>query len=82
MNDYAGVATALLAAGGIGDLPPIVRADLLRDGKLVEVMPAWRFPAQDLSLVHLSNRQAPRPVRLFKDFVVHMAPTLFPTLLG
>jgi len=80
MNDYAGVAAALLTAGGIGDLPPIVRADLLRDGKLVEVMPAWRFRAQDLSLVHLSNRQVPRPVRLFKDFAVRMAPTLFPTL--
>jgi DNA-binding transcriptional LysR family regulator len=80
MNDYAGVAAALLAEGGIGDLPPIVLADLLRERKLVEVMPAWRFPAQDLSLVHLSNRQMPRPVRLFKDFAVGMAPTLFSKL--
>jgi DNA-binding transcriptional LysR family regulator len=80
MNDYAGVAAALLTAGGIGDLPPIVRADLMREGKLIEVMQAWRFLAQDLSIVHLSNRQAPRPVRLFKDFAVQMAPTLFPML--
>ena len=80
MNDYSGVAEALLTAGGIGDLPPIVRADLLRDGKLVEVMPAWRFRPHDLSLVHLSNRQVSRPVRLFKDFAVDMAPVLFPSL--
>ena len=80
MNDYAGVAASVLADGGIGDLPPIVRADLLREGRLVEVMPAWRFPAQDLSVVHLSNRHVPRPVRLFKDFAVGMAPTLFPAL--
>jgi DNA-binding transcriptional LysR family regulator len=80
MNDYAGVAAAVLAEGGIGDLPPIVRAELLRDGRLVEVMPAWRFPARDLSIVQLSNRQVPRPVRLFKDFAVRMAPMLFPTL--
>jgi hypothetical protein len=39
---------ALLAAGGIGDLPPLVRADLMREGRLIEVMPEWRFPAQDL----------------------------------
>lgn len=80
MNDYAGVAAAVLTAGGIGDLPPIVGADILRDGKLVEVMPKWRFPAQDLSVVHLRNRHVPRPVRLFKDFAIRMAPTLFPTL--
>jgi DNA-binding transcriptional LysR family regulator len=80
MNDYAGVAAAVLAEGGIGDLPPIVRPDLLRDGGLVEVMPAWRFPAQDLSIMHLSNRQVARPVRLFKEFATRMAPTLFPAL--
>jgi len=79
MNDYSGVAAALLT-GGIGDLPPIVRTDLLRDGRLVEVMPGWRFPMQDLSLVHLSNRQVSRPVRLFKAFAVGMAAALFPEL--
>lgn len=80
MNDYAGVAEALLAAGGIGDLPPIVRSDLLRRGALMEVMPGWRFEAQDLSIVHLGNRQVSRPVRLFKDFAARMAPMLFPVL--
>ncbi len=28
---------ALLAGAGIGDLPPIVQPELLRDGRLVEV---------------------------------------------
>lgn len=79
-NDYAGVAAALLSGVGIGDLPPIVRTDLLRNGQLVEVMPDWRFPTQDLSIVHLGNRQIPRPVRLFKDFAIRMVPTLFPAL--
>ena len=82
MNDYAGIAAALLAAGGIGDLPPVMGAGLLRDGRLVEVMPDWRFPAQDLSLLQLGNRHVPRPVRLFKDFALRMAPTLFPALPG
>ena len=30
MNDYAGLAPALLASGGIGDLPPVVQPELVR----------------------------------------------------
>jgi DNA-binding transcriptional LysR family regulator len=80
MNDFAGLTPALLAGGGIGDLPPVVQPGLLRDGRLVEVMPNWRFPTFDLSLVHLGNRHMPRPMRLFKEFAVQMAPKLFPNL--
>ena len=32
MNDYAGLAAALLAGVGIGDLPPLVQPELLHDG--------------------------------------------------
>src|SRR4051812_24317067 len=35
MNDFAGLAAALLAGGGIGELPPLVHPGLLRDGRLV-----------------------------------------------
>src|SRR5262249_51519950 len=55
MNDYAGLAAALLAGAGIGDLPPLVQPDLQRDGRLVEVMPRWRFRTFDLSLVHVKD---------------------------
>ena len=82
MNDYTGLATALLSNAGIGDLPPIVLPELLKSGRLVEVMPSWRFGANDLSLVHLGNRYMPQHVRLFKEFAVQMAPTLFPDLPG
>ena len=77
MNDFAGLATALVSGAGIGDLPPIVSPSLMRDGKLVEVMPKWRFRAVDISVVHLGNRHIPRPVRLFKEFAAQMAPSLF-----
>lgn len=80
MNDYTGLATALLAGVGIGDLPPVVQPDLIRDGRLVEVMPEWHFPTFDLSVVHLGNRQISRPVRLFKDLAVQLSPRLFPAL--
>ena len=80
MNDYLGLSAALLSNAGIGDLPPIVLPELLRDGRLVEVMPAWQFRPFNLSLVHLGNRHMPQHVRLFKEFALQMAPTLFPDL--
>ncbi len=80
VNEYAGLATALLAGNGIGDLPPIVQPQLLRSGRLVEVMPRWHFRTFNLSLVHLGNRYAPRRVRAFKDFAAKMTPRLFPNL--
>src|SRR5258705_1564337 len=80
MNDYTGLAAALLAGVGIGDLPPVVQPELIRDGRLVEVMSEWHFPTLDLSVVHLSNRHISRPVRLFKELAVQLSPALFPAL--
>lgn len=76
MNDYLGLAKALVSGAGIGELPPIVCPEHLESGALVEVMPKWRFRAIDVSVVHLSNRHIPRAVRLFKEFAAQMAPTL------
>src|SRR5260370_3520537 len=61
MNDYVGLAHALVAGAGIGELPPIVQPELVRNGRLVEVMPRWRFEAFNLSGVHPGNRSIPRP---------------------
>ena len=80
MNDYAGLAAALLAGVGIGDLPPLVQPELLHDGRLVEIMPKWKFRNFDLSLVHAGTRHVPRVVRVFKEFAARMAPQLFPEL--
>ncbi len=80
MNDFAGLAPALVAAAGIGDLPPVVQPSLIEDGRLIEVMPDWRFRTCDLSLVHVANRHLSKPCRLFKELAVKMSPTLFPNL--
>ena len=80
MNDYAGLAYALLEGSGIGDLPPVVSPGLLSTGRLVEVMPKWRLRTFDLALVHLGRRHIPRPVQVFKEFAAKMAPKLFPAL--
>jgi DNA-binding transcriptional LysR family regulator len=80
MNDFAGLVPALVAGGGIGELPPVVQPNLVRKGDLVEVMTEWQFRAFDLSLVHLGNRHISKPCRLFKDLATQMALVLFPTL--
>jgi DNA-binding transcriptional LysR family regulator len=80
INDFSGVTAGLLAGVGIGDLSPLVQPDLIADGRLVEVMPEWRFPTFDLCLIHLGNRHMPRAVRVFKEFAAGMAPKLFPSL--
>jgi hypothetical protein len=64
----------------IGDLPPVVQPDLVRDGRLIEIMPEWHFRIFDLWMVHPGNRDISRPVRLFKEFAVPMARALFPSL--
>ena len=80
MNDFAGTALALLAGAGIGEVPPIVRLDLISSGELVEVMPDWRFRAFNLSLIHPGNRHIPKSIRLFKELAALMAPALFSDL--
>jgi hypothetical protein len=50
------------------------------DGRLIEVMPDWRFRTVNLWLVHLGNRFTPRSVRVFKEFAAQMAPKIFPEL--
>jgi DNA-binding transcriptional LysR family regulator len=80
INEYAGLAVALVAGAGIGELPPMVQPELIRQGQLVEVMPNWHFRLFNLSLVHLSNRYLPRAVRVFKDFAAEVVPALYPTL--
>ena len=80
MNDYAGLAAALLKGAGIGDLPPIVQPELMARGELVEVMTDWKFKSFDLSIVHPKNSFLSRPVRVFEDFAAEMVPHLFPDL--
>ena len=80
MNDYVGVATALVQGAGVGEVPPLVQPDLIPSGKLVEIMPRWRLRTFHLWMVHLGNRYIAKPVRLFKDFAAERLPAMFPNL--
>ena len=58
----------------------MVQSQLVRDARQVEILPKWRFRLFDLNVVHLVNQHVPRAIRVFKEFAVQMAPTLFPAL--
>jgi DNA-binding transcriptional LysR family regulator len=80
INNYSEMASLLMSGAGIGELPPMVQPDLLRDGGLIEVMPQWRFQAEKMSIVHLGNHYVSRAVRLFKEMAAELIPTLLPKL--
>ncbi|WP_165359716.1 LysR family transcriptional regulator [Lichenibacterium minor] len=80
ISDYAGLTSLMLADGGIGDLPPVVQPELMRDGRLVEVLPGWGLPVFDLCLVHPPSRAPSGPMRAFMEFAGDMLPRLFPEL--
>jgi DNA-binding transcriptional LysR family regulator len=80
MNDYAGLAPAIVEGAGIGELPPVFLPGLSRKEKLVEVMPKWRFRTFDLWLLHLATRHLSQAVRAFRDHAVEHTRTMFPQL--
>jgi len=80
INDYSEMASLLLAGAGVGELPPMAQPELLRDGRLAEVMPRWRFEPVNLSIVHLGDRHVSRAVRIFKEMAVESIPKFFPKL--
>ena len=80
MNDYAGLAPAILEGAGIGELPPVFLPSLSRKGPVVEIMPRWRFRTFELWLLHLGNRQLSRAVRVFRDYAVENTQAIFPEL--
>ena len=80
MNDYAGLAEAAAGGAGISDLPPIVRPQLLKSGRLVEVLQDWRLKAETLSIVRVGARHVPNALRAFMDFAAAGAKKMFPEL--
>ncbi len=78
LNDYAGILHATEAGQGIAEIPSIICGEALHNGRLVEVMPDWRFPVTTLSAVYPGSRNLSRIVRLFKDFCVERIDALSP----
>lgn len=70
LNDYSGLGAALVEGAGIGEMPAIVAPDWRARSGLVEVMPFWQFPVEELFMLHSGNRNVTFALRLFKQYVV------------
>jgi DNA-binding transcriptional LysR family regulator len=70
INDYAGIQQTVVDGLGISEVPSIICNRALAQGKLVEVLPDWQFPATSVSVIYPSNKHLSLLVRTFRDFCV------------
>jgi DNA-binding transcriptional LysR family regulator len=68
LNDYAGVQQGVVDGLGISEVPSFICDAALNDGRLVEVLPEWRFATITMAATYPSNRYLSPLVRAFKDF--------------
>lgn len=77
VNDYAAVIRAIELGFGIGEAPEILCQQLLKEKRLITVLPQWTFPTIELAAVHLGKKNMPPIARAFLDFCVenwHLKP--------
>jgi DNA-binding transcriptional LysR family regulator len=70
LNDYAGVQQGVIDGLGISEVPSFICEAALCDGRLVEVLPEWRFAIITMAATYPSNRYLSPLVRAFKEFCV------------
>jgi LysR family transcriptional regulator, regulator for bpeEF and oprC len=73
-NSYA-VRDALLRSLGIGQLPLLIAAEAVADGRLVPVLPAWRPAPVTVHAIYPSNRYLSPKVRAFIDLALERFPS-------
>lgn len=69
-DDISFLKKAILAGGGIALLPLFLVAREEQSGKLVRVLPEWRFTGSMLHVVYPSARYIPQRVVAFRDYLV------------
>lgn len=70
LNEYAGVLQGVVDGLGISEVPGFICESALQAGRLVEVLPKWRFATIKMAAAYPSNRYLSPLVRAFKDFCV------------
>ncbi len=69
-DDISFLKKAVLAGGGIALLPLYLVAREERAGKLVRILPEWRFTGSRLHVVYPSARYVPQRVVTFRDYLL------------
>lgn len=69
VNETATIHKLILNGGGIGVLSGFICDPDFRTGKLVRVLPQWKMPPLEVSIVYPSSRALSPSVRAFIDFL-------------
>ncbi|MBX3609619.1 MAG: LysR family transcriptional regulator [Hydrogenophaga sp.] len=69
VNNSEAYRSACLAGLGIVQVPRVGVADLLREGRLVEVLPDWRPAPMPVTLLYAHRRNLPRRVQVFMQWL-------------
>ncbi|MBI0329605.1 MULTISPECIES: LysR family transcriptional regulator [Burkholderia] len=77
VNDAENYVVACESGGGLIQLPRFHVAAALREGRLVEVLPAWRSPDLPLTALYPYRRQLSPRVRVFVDWLREVYAELF-----
>jgi LysR family transcriptional regulator, regulator for bpeEF and oprC len=68
-NDPVTIHTLIVNGGGIGVLSGFICGPDFREGRLVRLLPKWKMPALEVSIVFPSGRALSQTVRAFIDFL-------------
>jgi LysR family transcriptional regulator, regulator for bpeEF and oprC len=69
VNDTVTIHRLIVNGGGIGVLSEFICAPDMREGRLVRLLPEWKMPALEVSIVFPSSRELSQTVRAFVDFL-------------
>ena len=67
-NDYAHMKYLALSSNYITELPPFFCTESIKDGSLVEILPDYPFPEQQVGLAYPGAKLLSRITRVFLDF--------------
>jgi LysR family transcriptional regulator for bpeEF and oprC len=68
-NDAVTIYRLIVNGGGIGVLSGFICGPEFREGRLVRLLPEWKMPALEVSIVFPSGRALSQTVRAFIDFL-------------
>jgi LysR family transcriptional regulator, regulator for bpeEF and oprC len=69
VNDTVTIHRLIVNGGGIGVLSGFICAPDLQEGRLIQLLPEWKIPALEVSIVFPSSRALSQTVRAFVDFL-------------
>ncbi|MGF6128552.1 DNA-binding transcriptional LysR family regulator [Pseudomonas frederiksbergensis] len=72
VNNSDGYESACLGGFGLIQAPVMGMQPYLLSGELIEVLPQWRAPSMEVSMLYARQRHLPLRVRAFMDWVEHI----------